>query len=196
MKYSIAESARIAGVTRKTFYKHIDKRGISIEKDENDNPLVDASELIRVYGDKCRFDREKPKDTGLGAEQYTPVSTPNVPLELAILQERLNNLEEQRNQYKELYEQERQERQNGMRLLTDQREKQNQWEKSFEQLRQQVLEREQGALKELETFKKETTRKLVLYRRALQAERDKTVWQKLFAPKPPKRVGRSNAQQG
>lgn len=67
MKYSISEAARVAGVTRKTFYKHIDKKPISFEEDDNGNKLIDASELIRVYGDKCKFE-------GQGQKGETPKS--------------------------------------------------------------------------------------------------------------------------
>ena len=66
MKYSISEAARIVGVTRKTLYKHIEKKPISTEKDDNDRPVIDASELMRVYGDQCNFDRAK---AGLAAKE-------------------------------------------------------------------------------------------------------------------------------
>ena len=62
MKYNISDSARIAGVTRKTLYKHIDKKPITVEQDLNGSPAIDASELIRVYGDKCNFDLDTPKE--------------------------------------------------------------------------------------------------------------------------------------
>lgn len=98
MKYSIAESARKVGLTRKTLYKHIEKKPISVEKDENGNPLIDASELIRVYGDKFRPEGEAPKETGQGGIPSTAVSTTQNDVDLAVLQERLKNTEEQRDQ--------------------------------------------------------------------------------------------------
>ena len=185
MKYSIAESARKVGLTRKTLYKHIKKKPISVEKDDNGNPQIDASELIRVYGDRFRPEEGTPKETGQGGIPSTEVAKADnqAEIDLAILKERVRHLEEQRDQFKDLYEHERTERQNSTKLLTDQREKQNQWELSLEQLKQQMLEREQGASKELEDFKRETKRRLIAYKRALQKERDKTFWERLFKSK-------------
>ncbi len=77
MKYSISKAAKIAGITRKTLYKHIEKKPISVEKDDNGRPIIDASELIRVYGDKCKFDTEEGnKDTSQSIHPPTEVSTP------------------------------------------------------------------------------------------------------------------------
>lgn len=47
---SISEAARLAGISRQTFYRHIDKKGISVTKDNDDNPVVDTAEILRVYG--------------------------------------------------------------------------------------------------------------------------------------------------
>ncbi len=187
MKYSISEAARIVGITRKTFYKHIDKKGISMEKDDNRNPLVDASELIRIYGDRCHFETEERQPRPhkeLGAAENASDNTPNKDtVELAVLKERLSNVEEQRNHLEKLYQQEREERQAGMRLLADQRGKQDNWERTFTEIQSQITKQESERKKELESFKEETERKLRIYRRALQAERNKSFWERLFPAK-------------
>lgn len=75
MKYSISQAARIIGITRKTLYNHIDKKPISTHKDDGGNTLIEASELIRVYGDKCKFDRVNGKDENVTPKQdSTPIS--------------------------------------------------------------------------------------------------------------------------
>jgi len=48
-KVNLTEAAKRVGVTRQTFYRHIEKKGISTSKDEQGNRLVDMSELARVY---------------------------------------------------------------------------------------------------------------------------------------------------
>lgn len=184
MKYSVSEAARIVGFTRKTFYKHIKKKGISVEKDENNRPLIDASELIRVYGDRCNFetDQENTKvDEGQGTPQKVDTDKQlDTVVEIAVLREKLSNTEEQRDHYQTLYEQERQERQANTRLLADQRDKQDHWEKSFLELQQMITNQESKANQELETFKQQTKRQLIAYKRALQQERNKSLWQRLF----------------
>lgn len=187
MKYNITQAARIVGITRKTFYNHIEKRGISVERDTDGKQLIDASELIRVYGDKCCFDEpEKQPDAGQGTQRETAGNNSDALTRIAVLEERLSHTELQRDHFERLFEQEREERKTGTRLLADQRSKQEKWESAFEQLQQQVA-RENEALKELQDFKLETTRRLMLYRKALKAERSKTLWQRLFAGEKKKR---------
>lgn len=50
-KHSISEAAKLAGVSRSHFYKKfIRPGGISVEKDKDDNPVIDTSEIMRVFG--------------------------------------------------------------------------------------------------------------------------------------------------
>ena len=183
MKYSISESARIAGITRKTFYKHIDKKGISVEKDQDNNPLIDASELIRVYGDQCSFELDTKQ------QETVPVVTPSTEIntskdvEIATLKERVKNLEEQREHFEKLYQEERLERQETKKLLTDGREKQEQWQKAFADLQTQVITSQQTTKEEMEEFKTLTKKRIIAYKRALEAEKNKPLWQRLFVGK-------------
>ena len=64
MKYPISHAAKIVGVTRQTLYRHIKSKGISTETDETGTQVIDASELIRIYGDKLNFDIGE-KDTAV-----------------------------------------------------------------------------------------------------------------------------------
>ena len=180
MKYSKSEAARRVGINRKTLDKHIKEKGISVEQDFNGNPLIDASELIRVYGDRFKPEDAPQVTPEQGTAKVAAVPIPNAAVDIAVLKEKLDNMEAQRDQFEKLYDQERAERQGNQKLLTDQREKQNTWERSFEQLRQQVVEQDRTAQQELDEFKKDTTEKLMRYRKALQAERNKSVWQRLF----------------
>ena len=66
MKVTITKAAKLAGVTRGTFYTHIEKKGITVEKDEEGKPRIDVSELIRVYGDNIKI----PDTSVVQAEQH------------------------------------------------------------------------------------------------------------------------------
>ena len=50
MQVSISKAAEMVGVTRATLYRHIDKKGIEVKKDQQNNPKIDVAELERVYG--------------------------------------------------------------------------------------------------------------------------------------------------
>lgn len=48
-KLNMSEAARAAGITRATLYRHIDKGKLSKEEDADGNPVIDMSEMLRVY---------------------------------------------------------------------------------------------------------------------------------------------------
>lgn len=50
-KHSVSEAARIAGKSRSTIHRHIKQGRISKEIGPDGEPLIDTSELSRVYGD-------------------------------------------------------------------------------------------------------------------------------------------------
>ncbi len=50
-KLTITEAAKVVGISRMTLYKYIKSGIISVEKDQLGKPKIDASELIRVFGD-------------------------------------------------------------------------------------------------------------------------------------------------
>ena len=55
MKYTVIQAAKITGKSRQTIYRHIDSKPISVTQDDDGNQLIDASELIRVYGNDINF---------------------------------------------------------------------------------------------------------------------------------------------
>ncbi len=116
MKVTISKAADMVGVTRATLYRHIDKKGISVEKDDDGNPKIDVAELIRVYGDRVRqTDDQQPdndNDTQTGSQTSQHYTAQNVQgrgpvqqrfdlqrgaqdtrVELEILRERMRHME-------------------------------------------------------------------------------------------------------
>ena len=108
MKVSISKAADMVGITRATLYRHIEKKGISVAKDADDNPKIDVAELIRVYGDRVKPDGHSRKedsdetdDTIQGKQDYTPQGNSNVVVEIEVLRERIDNLQNERQQSRE-----------------------------------------------------------------------------------------------
>ena len=56
MKYTVIQAAKITGKARQTIYRHIESKPISVTLDDDGNQYIDASELIRVYGDNLNFE--------------------------------------------------------------------------------------------------------------------------------------------
>jgi chromosome segregation ATPase len=89
MLVSISDAAKMADVSRETFYRHIDDKKISIIDAGTKRPKVDVSELRRVYGDKL-----KPLEEVAGKKKTANDSIPpELAAENAILKEKIQMLE-------------------------------------------------------------------------------------------------------
>lgn len=87
-KVSVTVAAKMAGVSRATFYRHIEEKPISTHKDDNGNTVIDVAELIRVYGDKLKTleDAEKASKNKNETSQDSDTT-----LELAVLREKITS---------------------------------------------------------------------------------------------------------
>lgn len=134
MKVNISQAAKMAGVERSTFYRHVEEKGISLEDTHTKRPKVDVSELIRVYGDKLKpLEQIEQEDTVKEVSDKTPSNT-NIQeqIELHTLREKVKHLETLRGAEKQgledqiellksLLDSERAERNKATAQLTDQR---------------------------------------------------------------------------
>lgn len=101
-KLNLSEAARTAGITRATLYRHIKKGKLSKESDHEGNPLIDVSELMRVYPElnlgaakdvNSKHASKLPND----AEQNTP-GTPLLQLQLEQMERERDSERERRQQ--------------------------------------------------------------------------------------------------
>lgn len=191
MKYSISQSARIVQVTRKTFYSHIKKKGITIEKDDDGKVWVDHSELIRVYGDKCNFENaegQKSRGDVQDVSKETDVSS-NIHLDYAILKSELAFKSDQLREAKENYEEQidflrnqlaeaSNEKNKLTALLTDQSNSSD-WQRALKGLEARIANQEQ-VNKEQKDKEARILKQNKHLKKALQAERSKGFFQRLF----------------
>jgi DNA-binding transcriptional MerR regulator len=69
-KVSISEAARLAGVSRSALYRgYISQGKISVERDYRNAPVVDTSELLRVFGDISKATADHQHDQGVDMAQ-------------------------------------------------------------------------------------------------------------------------------
>lgn len=47
---NLSQAAKAVGITRRTLYNHVRSGKVTISRDVKNNPSIDVSELIRVYG--------------------------------------------------------------------------------------------------------------------------------------------------
>lgn len=93
-----SKAAELAGVSRRTFYNHISKKGISITTDTDGVEKIDVSELKRVYGHETilkNLKREEDAQSNNGkVEQSAQAFTQNsVQFEKLLLEEKLKGAE-------------------------------------------------------------------------------------------------------
>jgi chromosome segregation ATPase len=116
-KVSISEAARMAGKSRITIHRHIEKGLVSKEIDETGSPVIDVSELERVYGSL----RHDTASEGVSREPHATDETSN---DSSLLQGEIENLRERLS----LVTNERErERQTLRETITDLREDRDRW---------------------------------------------------------------------
>ncbi len=182
MQVSISKAAEMVNVTRATLYRHIDKKGISVCKDDDGNPKIDISELIRVYGDKVKtLDKVNndntavTTDTPIVKQNNTPNKTADNDVEFEVLKERVKHLElnnikteeerkREREQFEDRVEQlqdtlsKAQENQSKTTLLLEHYTKEGSsgdWEKSIKSLEERIANQEKEAKEKSEAEAKE-----------------------------------------
>lgn len=133
-KVNISTAAKMVGVDRSTFYRHVAEKGITLEEKNTKRPKVDVSELIRVYGDKVKSPNQvqQSNDTHKVLSTTPSNTSTEEQIELHTLREKVKyleslretekrGLEDQIELLKSLLESERAEKNKATALLTDQR---------------------------------------------------------------------------
>ena len=197
MQYTINEAAKIVGKTRQTIYRHIASKPISVILDDNENQMIEASELIRVYGNNIKFDalngdtteqaapqklqRVTSKAQDVTASIEEAIQLTKLEGEVGKLKAQLESKEEETDYLKKLLEEEKAERKASNNLLEDHRERETKWDKQFNAMENRVSNVEksskiwEGRARKLNKEKKELVNRV--------EEQNQTVWRKLFGKK-------------
>jgi len=77
-KHTISEAARLAGKHRSTIQKHIKEGKLSKIVDDEGNPYIETSELLRVYKNIRAGDIDSNSDTSTNLQAATPSSTAKI----------------------------------------------------------------------------------------------------------------------
>ncbi len=172
-KFSISAVNRITGKSRTTIIKHIKQGKLSVELDADGNKVIDAAELIRVYGDDYDFGQtEKPHHEAAAANDA------GTHHEVKRLQEQLDREIAERSRERQQYREQVEHLQETLKLA---QEGHNRATLLLEKQPQGGGEWEQG-LKRLEDrdVKENAARKINQYKKALEEERGKGWWDRLW----------------
>jgi len=185
-KYSISAASRVTGKSRTTIAKHLKAGKLSCVDDGSGAKLIDASELLRVYGDACDFATEEE-----GTTTPEPSATNKTADNQTALQERLDKevaeRERERQQLREQIEhlqeslQLAQEGHNRATLLLENNTKGGGgWEDALAAIEKRLANQEAKSKQELEDIKKAAKRQIYQHKQALEEELNKPIWRKLF----------------
>lgn len=157
-KYSISAASRITGKSRTTIAKHLKEGKLSSDDDGQGNRVIDASELIRVYGDACRFDAEEGTRPATGARgaagRADQSGQPDLPSVQRQLEDQIKERERERQQFQQQIEHLKdalklaQEGQNkAMLLLEHGKAGGGEWEQKIKALETRIANQEEGSIK-------------------------------------------------
>ena len=182
-QYSISAANRITGKSRTTITKHLRTGKLSFTEDGEGNKLIDASELMRVYGDDCDFSREE----GAAANNNNSASKteqgvqPNLSSLKLLLDKEIAERERERGQLQQQIDHLQdalklaQEGQNkAMLLLEDRSSGGGEWQAAIKKLEERIADQEEGAKKQLAAITEKARRE------ARENIKNKYWWQVVF----------------
>lgn len=175
-RYSISAASRITGKSRATIARHLKASKLSFDLDNDGNKLIDASELMRVYGDDCDFQQEEKRGA---RSETTRVESKPLPSDAAIDAVREQLMAQYKAQIDHLQQalDKAQDGQNRVTLLLEQKSSErNDWQESIEAMGKSIANQTQSQIKEL---REGQDREIKQLKRALHQERSKSFWQKL-----------------
>ncbi len=193
-KYSISAASRITGKGRATIRRHLDDGTLSCGTDKKGNRVIDASELMRVYGDDCDFEREE--GTKNNSNKKSPTKTKSGDIDelkaqyearieqcsatIERLEKELDQAHDRDRDNQESYKQ-------SLRLLEDHTAKATsgeEWKSAFSTIEEKLAKHEQESAtrseKQIAELEEVHKRKLAHMRQQLENERNKSIWKKLF----------------
>lgn len=156
-KYSISAAHRITGKSRTTITKHLSSGKLSCTEDDEGNKLIDASELMRVYGADCDFSREEEASAISSPASNTEQGVqPSLSSLQALLEKEVSERERERGQLQRQIDNLQdalklaQEGQNkAMLLLQDKTSGGGEWQQALKALEAKIANQEEGTKKEL-----------------------------------------------
>lgn len=188
-QYTITAVHRITGKSRTTIQKHIKQGKLSCAQGTDGTKRIDASELIRVYGDDCNFSREEGPDSPASNPTVNISSNGQTPLHT--VQQHLDTLTEERRREREQLQSQIDHLQNALQLAQEGHNRATlllesntkgggDWQQAFATIEQRLANQAAKSQQELEEFKAAAKRQIAQHKRALESELEKPFWQKFF----------------
>jgi C4-type Zn-finger protein len=174
-KFTITQATRIVDKGRTTLNRHIKEGLLSVEKNDQGHKIVDASELLRVYGPDLDFDLADGNKTKTRRSESQDDSGNAAVKELN--EKLIDQYKAQVETLKDALDK-AQEGQNRVTLLLEKQTKDgSDWESSLATMTEKIANQTKQQLDEMNRRHQSEMNKL---KSALHAERSKSFWKRLF----------------
>lgn len=184
MKLTLGQAAKEVGISKPSLSAAIKKGRVSAEKNESGAYEIDPAELFRVYPPSSKTNdetnsshltRSNPSKTG-GKDEVDEV----LALLLAEKDKAIKRLEEEKEQIRQDLEDQKEQSKRITLLLEDKSKSgAGEWEHSLKALESRIANQEKSAKEEKERADKILRQNRAL-KQALDAEKNKSIWKKLF----------------
>jgi len=176
-KFSISAAARIIGKTRSTVRRHVEAGKLSVEMDRSGKKRIDASELTRVYGDDCRFERAEKGVKHSDTKRVETTGDDAVAAVKVVQEQLIEQYVAQIDHLKEALSKAQDGQNRVSMLLENQFSETSAWERQLDAMTEKLSNQTRTEIQELRRRHDDELKKI---RRALHNERNKTVWEKFF----------------
>lgn len=175
-KYSISAASRVANKGRATIARHLKSGRLSCEVAEDGAKLIDASELIRVYGNDCDFGQVDDQSAKTQRSEKEAEGGHFQKIEMQY-EARLKQQEAEIDHLRGLLNTASGDFKHSLRLLEDQSNKADSWKTAVEGMEQKLSNQSSEKFLELEErYKKQMHR----MKQELVAERSKSFFKRLL----------------
>lgn len=187
MKVTMKEAEKLVPVSRTTLYNDKKQGTFTVEKNAKGRTVIDVAELQRVYGE-LNTSPDESKQPNETHETKPETNNQNADLEVIALRKELELINKANKRERELLEDQiehlketlarAQEGQNKLTLLLEHKEKEggNDFQKALDKLETKIREQDENN----KTEKEKILRQNQQLRKALESEKNKSFWQKLF----------------
>jgi len=176
-KFSISAAARIIGKTRSTVRRHVEAGQLSVEIDNSGKKQIDASELSRVYGDQCRFQRAEKGATPSDTKRVETTGNSTDSAVKAVQEQLIEQYVAQVDHLKEALSKAQDGQNRVSMLLENQSSETTAWQRQLDAMTEKLSNQTRTEIQELRRRHDDELKKI---KRALYKERNKTIWRKLF----------------
>lgn len=187
MKLSLGQAAKEVGKSKTAIANAVKSGRMSAEKTDTGGYAIDPAELFRVYP-------PKKVNSQPGSTKATSLDSKVTGVNGSILTEKVNGLERvieekekqiqilnrEKDAVRQDLEDQKEQAKKITLLLEHKSSDEKNWETAFKQLEERISNQESQAKKENEAMRRKATEKIERYKRALEEEKSKSFWNKLF----------------